>query len=260
MMPNAHKLKRGLLTSALIIISVLHTIAATSVDALWKKGNEQYKAKQYDSALSNFVQVAVANPGIPEVYYNIGNTYYRLNNIPQAVLYYEKAIHLQPGYVEAKENLLVTQNRIPNHIVATPDIFFIRWWSQLSQGALANMWAILAIVTFTVIVLIMLANRLRKGGRIVPVQVNGILWLVWLGMLVLAIASGKNASGAHIGVVMQQDAPLLTPDLKGKPLALLPEGTTIKVKNRSGEYAEVTLPDGRNGYLLLTYIRTLDKI
>lgn len=260
MIPNADKLKTVLLTGALIIVSLIHALATPSTDGLWKKGNELYKQKLYDSALTCFLQVASQTSGSAEVYYNIANTYYRLNNIAPAVLYYEKALHLKPGYAEAKENLLVTQNRIPNHIQAVPEIFFIRWWNQLTQGALANLWATLAVIIFTIILLIMLANRLRRAGRVVPVQVNGILWLVWAVTLVIAIAAAGNASGTNVGVVMQGDVPLLAGDLKGKALALVPEGTTVKVKARNGDFAEVTLPDGRSGYIQLAYIRTIDKI
>ena len=255
------KLKGLLLAGIIIVMAACQAFGGNNADqASWDKANRLYAQKQYDSAQAYFLQVAKARPGVAEVHYNIANTYYRMNRIGPAVLHYEKALHLKPGYKEAQENLIVTQNRIANHIVSAPDIFFVRWWCSLTAAGLADMWASLALVTFIVAVLVVLANALRKGKKPIPAQVPAILVCAWLVMLLLGWVAGNNAAHSGIAVVMQNDVPLMGAAYKGKSQVYLPEGTTVKVAAINGDIAEVTLPDGRKGAVDATMIRSIDNL
>lgn len=260
MRTTADKLIKLLVTGVVIFISFTATWAAPVADALWTKANELYKQRQYDSALACFEQVAASRPGVPEVYYNIGNTYYKLNKIGPAVLYYEKALQLRPSYKEAQENLAITQNRINNHIRAIPKVFFVRWWHSLTAAPLADLWAGLALGIFAGMILLFIANKLKTGVRILPPQVTGVLVLAWICTLVLAYFSGRNSTASNIAVVMHNDAHLMMGGDKSKAEAVIPEGTTVNIKSIKGEYAEVTLPDGRRGWMQLSLIKSIDKI
>ena len=258
MTSTAATMKGTLLTGVLIILSSVCAMAADAGNALWNKANQLFQQKQYDSALACYEQVAATHPGIAEVYYNLGNTYYRLNQVAPAILNYERALHINPDHKEARENLLLTQNRISNHIQAVPEIFFIEWWHNLTKASAANIWAILSLITFVTIVLIMLVSRTRKTGvTIVPPQLMVILVLVWICILTLAYFSATNVSNSNKAVVMQHDAPLMNTDLKGKPVSLIPEGTTIKTGSIRGEYIEAILPDGHKGWIQLSLINKI---
>ena len=89
----------------------------------------------------------------------------------------------------------------------------------------------------------------RAGGNRLPVQLPGIFTFICICFLVLAYYSARNAVTHTGAVVMQNDAPLMNNNLKGKPLALIPEGVTVKIKDENGQWIEVTLPDGRTGWL-----------
>src|SRR4051812_17230234 len=116
----------------LSIVFVLLFVSLCSIAAdnglQWKRGVAFYEQKEYDSAVYYFEQLAAMKPKDAVVYYNLGNTYYRLNRIAPAVLNYERALKVDPGYKDAKDNLALTQNRIPNRIAEAEDIFFVKWW------------------------------------------------------------------------------------------------------------------------------------
>lgn len=251
--------KKGiLLTGALIILSTVCALAADTGNAMWNRANQLYQQKEYDSALAYFEKIAASHPGTAEIYYNIGNTYYRLNKVAPAVLNYERALHINPDHKEARENLILTQNRISNHIQSVPEIFFIEWWRSLTKSSAANIWAVLSLITFVTIVLIMAVGRTSKTGvTIIPPQLMGILVFIWLCILVLAYFSAANASDSNKGVVMQNDSPLMNADLKGKPISLIPEGTTVRINAIRGEYADITLPDGRRGWVELGLVNKI---
>src|SRR5580698_2386656 len=126
-------MRKTYLISAIILISCFRSIAVGNYNTQWQKGTAFYQQMQYDSAAYYFEQVAALKPQNAEVYYNLGNTYYRLNKIPQAVLNYERALRINPEHKDANENLLLTQNRIINRIQPANEIFFITWWQAVTR-------------------------------------------------------------------------------------------------------------------------------
>jgi len=226
------------------------SFAADNYNLWWQKGNSFYKQKQYDSAAWYFEQVAALKPLNPEVYYNLGNTYYRLNLIPNAVLNYERVLMIDPDYKDAKDNLALTQSRISNRIAPASDVFFITWWKALTMPHRATVWAVISWLLFIGIIGVMLQRHYRKAkGRQLPAQLPGILSLFLAVFLILAYASAMNNVKKMKAVVMENDAPLMNAEQKGKPMSLVPAGTTIEIKNEINGWAEVLLPDGRNGWL-----------
>ena len=241
-------MRKTYLISAIILFSCMHCMAVDNYNTQWQKGISFFQQMQYDSAAYYFEQIAAVKPQNAEVYYNLGNTYYRLNKIAPAVLNYERALKINPEYKEAKDNLILTQNRISNHIQPIGDIFFIEWWHALTQPNKATIWSVAALITFILIILVMLVRRFQKTGSI-PVQLQGVLGFVCVCFLVLAFAAAKNAQQSTGAVVMENDAPLMNNEQKGKPLSLIPEGTTVKILDEKAGWVEVSLPDGRSGWL-----------
>ncbi len=235
----------------LIVLCSLKGFATANYSVQWQKGTSCYQQTKYDSAAFYFEQIAAAKPGNAEVYYNLGNTYYRLNRIGMAVLNYQRALKISPGYKDAKENLLLTEGRINNRIQPAGDIFFVDWWQGITQPNKASTWAIAAIITFSLIIGCMAVRRFAPSGEKLPVQLPGVLGFVCTCFLVLAFAAAQRAQESNSAVVMQNDAPLMNAEQKGKPLALVPEGTTIKITGEKGNWVEATLPDGRSGWLQL---------
>ena len=238
---------------ALFLCCALPGRAAENYTLQWQKGNRFYEEKEYDSAVFYLEQIAAIQPNNADLYYNLGNSYYRLNQVASAILNYQRALLIDPGFTLAKDNLLLAQSRIGSPIPQADDIFFIRWWRSGTRPGRADALAIGALSLFVVFILIVLYNRIRKAGRMrLPPQVSVFVFLAFLCLLSLAAVSANNATAHTRAVVMQADAPLMNVQIKGKPLALVPEGTTINIKSEKGDWAEVSLPDGRSGWLQRT--------
>ena len=243
-------MKKTVLILVVLLTGAWHSLAAADYNQLWQKGNSFYEQKQYDSAASYFEQIAVLKPQNAELYYNLGNTYYRLNKIAFAVLNYERALQVNPEYKEAKDNLILAQSRISNHIQAAGDIFFVSWWQNITQPKTATTWAVWALITFSLFIVLLLYRRFQKVGSLrLPAQLQGILIFVFACLLVLGFYSANNSAQNSAAVVMEADAPLMNSDMKGKPTSLVPEGTVVKIMTEKSGWAEVRLPDGRAGWL-----------
>lgn len=223
---------------------------AAGYKELWKRAADHYHAKQYDSAVLYFEQVAASKPQNAEVYFNLGNAYYRMNKVALAVLNYQRALFIDPDYKEARENLEITQARIPNHTTQVEDIFFIGWWKQLTAHTMATDWAVASLITFLLIIFSVWARRFMAIGARIPVQLPGILTFVFCCFLIFGFVAAANSRQSPDAVVMENDTPMMNEQLKGKPLALLPEGATVKVVSQRGTWVEVSLPDSRTGWIM----------
>lgn len=241
-------MKKLLILLLFLIKSSIGGFASTGYTTFWQKANKFYDTKEYDSAAYYYEKITTSNPDDAVVYYNLGNTYYRLNLIGPAVLNYERAIRLNPSYKEAKDNLLLTQARIPNRIQGIPEIFFVQWWHTVTHGTKAGLWALICLLLFLSTIGILLAKRFNKLEQ-VPPQLTIALSITWLVSLVFAFTSANNKIDSKRGVVMQPDAPFMINPQSNKPQSLVPEGTTVKWKSDTENWVETTLPDGRKGWM-----------
>lgn len=240
----------------ILAISVLFPFLSRGADhkVQWKKATDFYLQKQYDSAAHYFDLVAASKPDNAEVYYNLGNTYYRLNKIALAAVNYERALWIDPSYTEARENLAITQARISHHIAVAEDIFFIAWWKSITAHTHSTSLAVAALISFMLVMLAIWIRRFTSRGAKIPVQLPGILGFVCLVFLLLGTVASFRSLHSDGAVIAENDAPLMNAELKGKPLALIPEGTTVKVSAERGMWVEISLPDGRTGWLLQSQI------
>lgn len=236
----------------LIFTAIFTSIAAhAGIDHndLWTTGNQYFEAQNYDSAAYYYKKIADQKPNNAEVYYNLGNTYYRLNNIGKAVLNYERALKIDGAHTQAADNLYLTQSRIENRIQTVPKIFFLRWWQGITNGSYANLYAVLAILIFIVAMGYFIAKKLSYINFDMRIQLK-IAILVLSGLFaLLAIVAGNRLTTDRYAIVMQHDTPLTAKPEYSTKHSKIPEGTKLLICSEKDTWYEVTLPDGRNGWL-----------
>ncbi len=239
-------IRKLLVVTAILFLHI--TSLASPYSKWWDDGNRFYGQKQYDSAAFYFEKIAEMKPADAVVYYNLGNSYYRLNEISLAVLNYERALKLEPSSREAKDNLELAKNRIPGRIPETEDIFFMRWWKAIASPALTTVWSLLSLTLFISIIAISIL-KLFGVIRFSPRKLQVGLFAVWLLTLIIAFSSTRKKLEEK-AVVMSDAVQLMNGNRPGaKSLGNIPEGTTVEVNSESATQAEITLPDGRSGWI-----------
>jgi tetratricopeptide (TPR) repeat protein len=232
-----------------LLLSFALTSKADTNEILWKEANTCFKNKQYDSAALFYEKLTVNKPENAALYYNLGNTYYKLNKIGPAVLNYERALRIKPDYIEARENLALTHNRISNNISATPEIFFIKWWETLSNEHTNSIWSVLALLSFIVALGLLARRKYFKTSLHYGAQINGFLFFAFALFLVMAWVSTKNVDAHTEAIIMVNDAPLTNPEQKNKTISLLPEGSKAIILNEHNGSMEIRMADGRQGWI-----------
>ena len=133
-----------------VIITILLAVLALPVvagNANIDRANQAYKQELYNEALKLYLQEAQETGVSSALYCNIGDTYYRLKDNVHAVLYYERALLLDPSNNDARFNLEFVRGKmqLPDD---AGDSWFSNWVDQTVSRLSSNAWAIIAIITF----------------------------------------------------------------------------------------------------------------
>ena len=121
---------------------------AQKPEDLLTKANSLYNENAFDSALTVYKSIVDQGYSSATLYYNLGNTYYKLKNYPLAIYYYEKSLKLDPNNEDTKHNIEIAQLFLTDKIEAVPELFIKTWWNKLSNIFSINTWAIITLVIF----------------------------------------------------------------------------------------------------------------
>ncbi len=238
----------------LLILTFTHlpgAIADESVDLI-KQANHQYAEGFYDQALELYTKVLEKGLTSAELYYNIGNTNYKLNRIPQAIINYERARRLAPSDDNIAFNLQLAESRITDRIQALPELFYMRWFKSLVTLMPANSWAILAIVILALAFTMLAAFLISKRHLL-----RRIMFYTAVSAFVIAAAAVTIAYGSHRMFSGQKDVIIIEPSvaIKSAPsisstdIFLLHEGTKARITDQVGDWAEIRIASGSKGWV-----------
>ncbi len=216
------------------------------------EGNAAYEAGSYEQALTLYGQIEEAGMESPALYYNMGNTYYKMKAYPMAILYYEKALKLDPGNEDIRTNLEIANLAIVDKINVIPQSFIKRWWNGLKQSLSADGWAWVSVALFGMLLLclfVFLTSR-RTGWR----KAGFFVGLLALTCLVFSLVF---AIGQYRDLKVQDEAIIMTPTVTAKSspsvnsvdLFVLHEGAKVRILDTAKDWNKIRIADGSLGWL-----------
>ena len=247
----------GLYRHAAVLISVLFIFLSTSSiasnpDSLMQTANNAYNDGLYDSAIR--VYRILENQGLEStaLYYNMGNAYFKDNDVASSILYYEKAKKLAPNDEDIEYNLGIANSLIVDKIEKVPELFYKQWWNYFYNMFNADTWTILSIASWFVLVFfigLFIIAKTRKNRK----------FAFYFGLLFLftSLATFGLASQKYYYSVEEQEAIIFTPTLtvKSSPtmnavdLFVVHEGTKVRILDEVNEWVKIKIPDGSVGWL-----------
>jgi len=222
-----------------------HALTKAEADSAYVGGDYQKAAALYDSLLAQGVSY--------ELYYNLGNAYYRMDDITHAILSYERALRLAPGDADVRFNLQMARSKTIDKIVPESEMFFVTWYRSLVNMASADGWGYTALVMLGLVIVLALmylfGNRLwlRKLGFFGAIVA---FFLFLLGNL-LAWQQKNFAEVQKAAIIIESAANVKsTPANNGTDLFILHEGTKVTiVDDTMREWKEVRVADGKQGWI-----------
>ncbi len=238
---------------SVVLLSLASSFAmASSHKETIEKANQLYSQGLYDSSLVMYNSVLADNYHSAELYYNIGNAYFKNNNVPAAILFYEKARKLAPNDEDILYNLSICNSMIVDKIEKVPTLFYRQWWNYFYEMFNANSWAVLSLVIWSAFLVVLGFYILSKSRSSKKLS-------FYLGVLLLIASVGSIglASQKYYYTKRNKDAIIFTPTItvKSSPTAssvdlfVVHEGTKVRILDKVDNWNKIKIQDGSIGWL-----------
>jgi len=248
----ATTMKKSRHPKATAVLLFMLLIPMTSVAATKAEADSAYAQERYQKAAELYIQLLKQGVSA-ELYYNLGNAYYRMDNITQAVLNYERALQLSPGDEDIRFNLQMARAKTIDKITPESEMFFVTWYRSLVNLMSVDAWARLALISLIAAIVLALlylfANAvwLRKVGFF-----GGLFFIVlFLGSNLFAWQQ-KRSFLQRTGAIIIRSAVTVksTPSKSGTDLFILHEGTKVTITDGAmRDWKEIRVADGKKGWI-----------
>ena len=248
--------KLSILLVVCLISSVQLVSAVTKAEA-----DQAYQENKFTDAIMAYEAILETEGESADIYYNLGNCYYKTKNIAKAVLNYERAWLLKPGDADIRFNLELARSKTVDQITPTSEVFIVTWIKNITNLMSEKEWGITAIISF-LLLLIGLALYIF-GNRIILKKIGFIAAAVFL---IVCISANMFANGQKNKIVSRSGAIVMsptitvksTPNESGTDLFVLHEGTKVYIEDDSIKgWKEIRLEDGKEGWLPASAIEVI---
>ena len=220
------------------------SVAYAQSDAQFTKANQDYAQGHFAEAISSYEALVSAGQWSANLFYDLGNAYFRTGDFGHAILNYERALALERHHPEATANLQIARDEA--HALELQQ----SWPERYLQFASVNQYCIAAAITFwlAVFAFVMLIFARRRSATLIAALVFCLL--VGAGAIYAVYTLERGTDGSALAIVTGKDvqARLATADTANSVLAL-PPGSEIKILSTRGDWIYAALPNTLRGWI-----------
>lgn len=242
---------------ALVLMLAVPTVSSAAsdsyVDSLWTKASQSYADGNWEDALSTYASIDKLGLESPYLYCNIGSAYFKLSDFPHAILYYERALKLDPSCSDARYNLEVVSSQIQDKIDPVPEFLLKEWTRAVCYTLDSDAWAWIALamlaVTVAMVLMFLLAGvpAARKTGFALSI----VFLLLTVFTFSFSVWQKNDYMRADSAIIMVPVTSVKSSPSEevSKDLFILHEGTKVNLLDSVGDWRNIELADGRQGWI-----------
>lgn len=240
--------------------AVVEPASELSPEQLWDRANTAYINNDYHAAAEAYEQILARGLTSMKLYYNLANAYFKEGRLGKSILFYHRALRLAPGNDDIRYNLGVAEARTKDNIDRIPEFFVTQWMRDVRHLMSCTAWSLFSLAALVcalaLFLLYLLAPRLslRKTGF------YGTLVAVAVFMLTSWFAMGERREmldDTKAVVMSASTAVKSSPDKSATDIFVLHEGTLVEITARLDNWCEITIADGKKGWLESRTIETI---
>ena len=252
-----------MLRSRIIFIFVFLVSVSTKAEisdptGVFNEANKQYEAHNYDSAINSY-KCLCEEFYSPELFLNLGNSYYKLDDIPNTILYYEKALKLSPGNLNILHNLKLANKRVSDKNKVNDSVRLNDWFFTWVSNA-PNYWAYNSVYLFIIGSLLLILYLFSKSRKLKKLTFYTAVIALTLGIFSI-VFSGFHKSrlmSTEEAIIFKPSIELMSePTINSGVSFVLHEGTKVKILDETQLWYEIRFSDGKIGWLQKEFVQTI---
>lgn len=236
----------------LLVFSFILFFITLKANNTYQQANKLYSDGKYEEAINEYEAILANNELHTDIYFNLGNAYYKTDNIPAAILNYEKALKLKPDNEDAIYNLAMANKKTVDKIERLPELFIGSTWRNLVTSRTVNGWASYC-VGLLFLALIFLVGYLWMSTPLIK-RIN---FYAGVFFFLASLFSWLMAS-QHQGIINESAEAIIfastitvqsEPNENAEKLFTLHEGTKVNLLEESNSWSKIKLPNGNVGWI-----------
>lgn len=214
-------------------------------------GDQLYRQGDYAVAIDYYGLALSANYASAELYYNLGNAYYRVDNIGMAILNYERALRLKPSMKDALENLELANARTADRITVLPRLLVVRLVDWLCTAITPSHWRVICLVILALLGMAFVVLRLSPSRNLRKAGLAACFATAFLFIIATLLMIGSSSRfSAHRDAIILDPSIVMksSPESSSTDKMILHEGTKVHIGDELSGWYKITIADGTTGW------------
>ena len=223
-------------------------------DSLFVSANSDYANQEYNAAIKKYNLILSSNLESPELYYNLANSFFKINEIHQAIYYYEKALKIKPDFDDAKENLEICNLQLIDKIEEIPELMITSLYNNIINFLSLRNWIYLTLIFIWVSLIIFSYNSFVKKNK------KSVLYLVMFSFFLLFITTKKYNQNINVkeAIIYSSVINVMSaPSEQSTNLFSLHIGTKVRIEDQIENWVNIRIANGKKGWVLIENLKEI---
>ena len=248
-------MKKLLIISFIVFAAGYSPAQVSRFQGLVQEANQYYSDSKYTEAIAAYEEVLAGNYESAALYFNLGNAYFKVNNIPSAIWNYEKALKLDPTDKDIRFNLDLANSRVIDKIEPLPEFFLKTWIRSLRDMASSNSWAKIGLFTMVLALAFAFIFTISRSISFRKISFwSGLVMLFIMGLaFIFSTSSYRHYHRQNTGIIFNPTVTVKSsPSENSVDLFVIHEGAKVFILDRVEGWSEIKLANGNVGWLKTT--------
>lgn len=243
-----------------VFISSLTLVFGQENTSIFETANKAYNEGNFSEAIAQYKAILETGNHSTAVYYNLGNAYYKSNEIAPSIYYFEKALQLSPKDEDVLNNLAYAKNMTIDAIEPLPKTQLSKFVNGITGTFTYNQWAWIAVIFgfLCVISFLLYQFSYQSLKKRIYFLLSFIAFLFILGTVFIAYQQyGKSQADRPAIVFAKETTVKAEPNLRSDAVFVLHEGTKVQVLDAVDNWKKIQLIDGKIGWIVAEDVNEL---
>jgi len=237
-----------------LILSLFFTCNSFAGEQLFSQGNSEYANKNYSAAISLYDSILTTGLESSELYYNLGNCHYKTQDWANAIWHFEKSLQLEKNE-KATHNLELANLKIIDRIEALPQLFYKKWWTNLTQIFSTKTWQILALLCVGFVLLLQLLKQFT------PTKNKLFSHFLHISAVVLLLITHSSYTQNFVkkeAIIFSETITVNSaPTNNSTNLFTLHTGSKVEIIDEIGNWINIKIANGNSGWISQISVKEL---